>query len=151
MASTGPADSTEKQPKAPATTASALTQSESVEAAIPSASSPPSPEGPAAAASIEPAMRTFPAGEARGATTDYDLAAALRAINGVYYGACAVHSAGRLAITFAPTGRVKRVAVVRGDYDEATTSCITARFGAARVSPFRGGEQSVTADIVATR
>jgi hypothetical protein len=96
-------------------------------------------------------VRSFPAGDARGGSADYDLAAALKVLNGVYYGNCGVPSAGRLAITFAPSGHVKRVAVLRGDYDEATTACVTARFGAARVAPFRGGEQSVTADIAPTR
>jgi hypothetical protein len=96
------------------------------------------------------AVRTFAAGEAPGGTADYDLSAALKVLNGVYYGSCALRSTGKLAVTFAPSGRVKRVAVLRGDYDEATAACITAKFGAAKMTPFRGGDQTVTADIVPT-
>jgi hypothetical protein len=104
-----------------------------------------------AAPPAEASVRTFGTGDSPGGSVDYDLAAALKVLNGVYYGNCAVPSAGKLAITFAPNGRVKRVAVLRGDYDPATTECITERFGSAHMSPFRGGDQSVTAEIVATR
>jgi serine/threonine protein kinase len=84
-------------------------------------------------------------------STDFDLAGAVKALNGVYYGNCAVPSAGKLAVTFAPSGRVKRVTVLRGHYDEQATTCVAARFGGATVAPFRGGAQTVTADLVATR
>jgi hypothetical protein len=97
------------------------------------------------------AVRTFAADDARGGTDEFDLAAAVKALNGVYYGTCVVPSAGKLAITFAPSGHVKKVAVLKGDYDEATTTCITSRFATAQMPPFRGGEQSLTADVVATR
>jgi serine/threonine protein kinase len=97
------------------------------------------------------AVRTFPAGDAVGEATEYDVAAATKALNRVYYGDCALWSTGRVAVTFAPSGRVKRVALLNGDYDEPTTTCIAARFGAAKMSPFRGPAQSVTADLIATR
>ena len=97
------------------------------------------------------AVRTFAADEGEGGTADYDLGAALKALNGVYYGECSVPSAGKLAITFAPNGHVKKVAVLKGDYDEATTTCISARFASAKMPPFRGGDQLLTADVVATR
>jgi hypothetical protein len=148
-ASAGRSETSESQLPVPS---AAFTRSESFAAGIVPATSALEPAPPdAAPSSAAVAERTFAAGDARGAAADYDLAAALKVLNGVYYGACAVHSAGKLAITFAPSGRVKKVVVVRGDYDDATTACINARFGAARMSPFRGGEQSVTADIVATR
>ena len=95
--------------------------------------------------------QTFPAGEARGELTDYDLAAALKALNRVYYGACAVSTPGKVVVTFAPSGRVKQVDVVQGDYDSETAGCVAARFGAARMPPFRGGAQQVTANLAATR
>jgi hypothetical protein len=97
------------------------------------------------------AVRTFPAGDTVGAPTDYNVAAALKALNRVYYGECAVRSTGKVAVTFAPSGRVKKVALLLGDYDEPTTACITAKFGAAKMSPFRGAAQSVTADVLSTR
>jgi serine/threonine protein kinase len=81
---------------------------------------------------------------------DYDLASTLRAVNRIYYGACAVPSAGKLAITFAPSGHVKQVAILRGDYDEQTTACVAARFGTAKTTPFQGGPQTVTAELAAT-
>lgn len=110
-----------------------------------------SADSDAATPAVPVAVRTFGAGDAVGGSADYDLPGALKVLNGVYYGNCSVPSAGKLAITFAANGHVKRIAVLRGDYDAATTECITARFGTAKVSPFRGGDQSVTANIVATR
>ena len=89
--------------------------------------------------------------EASDGSADYDLAAAVKALNTVYYGTCLVPSAGKLAVTFAPSGRVKRIVVMKGDYDEATTSCISARFVTAKIPPFRGGEQTLTAEVAATR
>ena len=76
---------------------------------------------------------------------------ALKALNHVYYGVCAVPSIGKVAVTFAPSGRVKKVALLRGDYDDPTTACVEARFGTAKISPFRGIAQSVTADLLPTR
>jgi hypothetical protein len=55
-----------------------------------------------------------------------------------------------ISIAYHSSGRVKKVALVQGDYDEQTTSCLLARFGAATVSPFRGGTPTVTANLVAT-
>jgi hypothetical protein len=139
-----------------ASATAAFTRSESVEAAGASAESAATAAASGssrsdAAAPSELAERTFPVDDTRGGTADYDLAAALKALNAVYYGACAVPSAGKLGVTFAPSGRVKRVAILKGDYDEATAACISARFASARVPAFRGGEQSLTADLVATR
>jgi serine/threonine protein kinase len=129
-----------------------LARSESVEAEVASTAAALSiATSDARAPGGAVAIRAFAAGDGQGGTDDFELAGALKALNGVYYGNCTVPSGGKLAITFAPSGRVKAVAVLRGDYDEATTGCIAARFGAARMSPFRGSEQSVTADIVATR
>jgi hypothetical protein len=99
------------------------------------------------AATVAFALRDAPAGSG---SADYDLASTLRAVNRIYYGNCAVPSAGKLAITFAPSGRVKQVSVLRGDYDEETTACVAARFGTAKTTPFQGGPQTVTAELVAT-
>jgi serine/threonine protein kinase len=82
---------------------------------------------------------------------DYDLATALKALNRVYYGDCRVPSAGQIAVTFAPSGRVKKVAIVQGDYDDHSVGCIAAHFGAARMPPFRGVAQTVTANLVSTK
>jgi serine/threonine-protein kinase len=107
---------------------------------------------PAAATHSESVGAVALAGkDVSGKTTDFDLAGALKALNGVYYGNCAVPAAGKLAVTFAPSGRVKQVTVLRGNYDEQATTCVAARFGGATVAPFRGGAQTVTAELVATR
>jgi serine/threonine-protein kinase len=89
-------------------------------------------------------------GDAGEDVSDYDLAAALKAINRVYYGDCRVPAAGQIAVTFAASGRVKKVAVVHGDYDEPTMGCIAARFGSASMPPFRGVPRTVTASLVST-
>jgi serine/threonine-protein kinase len=86
-----------------------------------------------------------------GVDADYDLAAALKAVNRVYYGSCSLPSSGKLAITFAPSGRVKKVTVLQGDYDEPTTACIAGRFGTAKMAPFQGNAQTVTASVIATK
>jgi serine/threonine protein kinase len=113
---------------------------------------PPSAVGPDAAPTRTSGGTVAVAGsDGPGGSTDFDLAAALKSLNAVYYGNCAIPSAGRLAITFAPSGRVKKVTVLRGEYDEQTTTCVAARFGTARVVPFQGNAQTVTADVVATR
>jgi hypothetical protein len=103
--------------------------------------------GGVAAGIVAFASRDAPSGSG---SADYDLASALRAVNRIYYGTCAVPSAGKLAITFAPTGHVKQVAILRGDYDEQTTACVAARFGTAKTTPFQGGPQTVTAELAAT-
>jgi hypothetical protein len=89
-------------------------------------------------------------GAGEGDVSDYDVASALKALNRVYYGDCRVPSAGQIAVTFATSGRVKKVAVVQGDYDERTLGCIAARFGAAGMHPFRGVPQTVTASLEST-
>lgn len=81
----------------------------------------------------------------------YDLAAALRALNGIYYGDCRVPSRGQLVVTFAPSGRVKQVALAQGDYDADTMACLSARFHAAKIPPFEGAAHSVTAALVPTQ
>jgi hypothetical protein len=110
------------------------------------------PPAPAVVSSApEVVVRTFPAGDTVGASTEYDLSGALKALNRVHYGDCAVPSAGKVAVTFARSGRVQKVALLRGDYDEPTLACIAARFGMAKTSPFRGAAQTVTADLIVTR
>jgi hypothetical protein len=116
-------------------------------AALPSASTPvvSSADVPAVDAS-ESSVVYDAAEEAPG----FDLASALKALNQVYYGACHVPSPGVISIAFGSTGRVKKVALVQGDYDQETTDCLLARFGAATMTPFRGAPQTVTANLVAT-
>ncbi len=113
---------------------------------------PPAPSPSASTEASASGREAIPSSAvAGGGTTDFDLAGALRSLNGIYYGNCPVPAAGKLAVTFAPNGRVQKVTVVRGNYDEEATTCVAARFGAATVAPFRGGAQTVTADLVATR
>jgi serine/threonine protein kinase len=96
------------------------------------------------------ASRSFAVSDVSSGTTDFSLAAALKALKGIYYGKCALPSAGKVTVTFAPSGRVKKVAV-QGEYNEQTTTCVAARFSAATVAPFRGAPQTLTATLVATR
>ncbi|HEX8792179.1 MAG TPA: serine/threonine-protein kinase [Polyangiaceae bacterium] len=113
---------------------------------------------PSASAAAPPAAASSAVVFAEGALTtdaadelaDFDLASALKALNRVYYGDCHPASPGVLAITFGSSGRVKKVAVVQGVYDDKTAGCMFARFGVATMSPFRGIPQTVTASIVAT-
>jgi serine/threonine protein kinase len=121
--------------------------------AIPTAdgASPASPTPDAAGAGPTLASQTFSVGEAQGDVAPYDVATALKALNRVYYGGCTVPSSGKLAVTFAPIGRVKKVVILQGDYDAETASCLMARFGTATLPPFRGGPQTVTGAVVPTR
>jgi serine/threonine protein kinase len=109
------------------------------------------PDADAAASPASTGAGGFAGKDVPGDSSGFDLAGALKALNGIHYGTCPVPSAGKLAVTFAPSGRVKKVAVLRGNYDPRATRCVAARFGAATVAPFRGGEQTVTADLVRTR
>ncbi len=89
-------------------------------------------------------------GDAEDGLAGFDLGSALKALNHVYYGDCHVPSAGVISIAFNSSGRVKKVALVNGDYDGETTDCLLARFGAATMTPFRGAPGTVTANLVAT-
>jgi hypothetical protein len=148
----GAATATAATERTAARTASTATAAASVSVAIaPSAVASVARPGPRGVvlfttADSAPVSASGDAGEE---VPDYDLATALKALNRVYYGDCRVPSAGQLAITFAPSGRVKKVAVVQGTYDEQTAGCLAARFGAARMPAFRGGPQTVTANLVA--
>jgi serine/threonine protein kinase len=146
----------EPPPEAPATppapTVELSSPAASVAAIGPTASAALDPGPTPADAHGQPlAVRVFPAGDTVGEPTEYTVAAALKALNRVYYGDCDVASAGKVAVTFAPSGRVKKVALLRGDYDEPAAACIAARFGRAKMSPFLGAAQSVTADLAPTR
>jgi serine/threonine protein kinase len=123
--------------------------------AAPSASIAPPPSASTpyvsrAAASAVDAGESSAVGDAADDLGGFDLGSALRALNRVYYGDCHVPSAGVMSIAFSSSGRVKKVALVQGDYDEQTTGCLLARFGAATMAPFRGASQTVTANLVAT-
>jgi hypothetical protein len=86
-----------------------------------------------------------------GEASPFDLKATLKALGAVHYGICAVADPGKIAVSFAPSGRVSAVSVVRGHFAQTTLGCLVARFGAAQTRPFRGEAQTVTAEIVATR
>jgi hypothetical protein len=86
-----------------------------------------------------------------GQASPFDLEATLKALGTVHYGICAVLQPGKIVISFAPSGRVSRVTVLRGRFDQTTLGCLATRFGAARTQPFRGEAQSVTADVAPTR
>jgi len=140
----------ERASSAPLSSAAAIAPGRSGggKAAAATSAATPRPSGPAAVVAF--ASGAAPGsldGDAAADSAAYDIGAALKAINRVYYGGCNVPSDGELAITFAPNGRVQKVAVVQGAYDERTTGCVAARFGAARVPPFRGGPQTVTAKL----
>jgi serine/threonine-protein kinase len=160
------------EPRPPLASAASATASASAATAAGAAAAPadatptaaPSAGAPIASATVAPsaargvvlfadaadAAQPSASGGAGEEILDYDLATALKALNRVYYGDCHVPSTGQIAVTFATSGRVKKVTVVQGDYDERTVGCIAARFGAARMSPFRGGPQTVTASLVST-
>jgi len=140
-------------------TTSAASAAPPASAGPPSSASLPSEAAASAASSASPT----PSGAA-GATpgpsasanvvsvlegSDYDLDAALKSLNKVYYGECHVASPGRLLIQFAPNGTVKQVKVAEGDFDPATTSCLEARFRTATMPPFEGKPHFVTAAVVA--
>jgi serine/threonine protein kinase len=102
---------------------------------------------PASSPDSSPSRET----DAEGAgLAEYDLDTALKALNKVYYGGCDVPARGKMLIQFAPDGRVKQVKVDEGDYDEATSTCLMARFRTATMPPFRGGPHYVTATVLAT-
>jgi serine/threonine protein kinase len=86
-----------------------------------------------------------------GQARPFDLETTLKALGAVHYGTCAVLRPGKIAISFAPSGRVARVSVLRGRFDPATLGCLVTRFGAAHTHPFRGEPQTVTAEVAATR
>jgi hypothetical protein len=123
--------------------------------AAPSGAETPVPE-----VAVAPDAGALPVSEVAGAFAgkdvpdgrgEFDLAAALKGLNAIHYGVCAIPTAGKIAITFAPNGRVKRIEVLRGSYGDQARRCIAARFGAVSVPPFQGSAQTVTADLQATR
>ncbi len=89
--------------------------------------------------------------DAKVVPSPFDLEAAVRALSAVHYGICVVRQPGKIAISFAPDGRVSRVFVVRGHFEPQTLGCLVERFGAARTHPFGGDVQTITAEIAATR
>jgi hypothetical protein len=133
----------------------AATPSAASTAAAPSASiaAPPSATPPVASSAAVDAVdagQSSVAGDAGDEPAGFDLESALKALNHVHYGGCQVPSPGVISIAFSSNGRVKKVALVQGDYDEQTTGCLLARFGAATMPPFHGASQTVTANLVAT-
>jgi hypothetical protein len=127
--------------------------------AVPLASvSPPSetaaPASPSASQTRGDAASAAPRASASGNVesvlegADYELDAALKSLNKVYYGGCHVPSSGRVLVQFAPNGTVKQVKVIEGDFDPTTTSCLEARFSAATMAPFEGKPHFVTAAVV---
>jgi hypothetical protein len=132
----------------------AATPSAATTAAAPSTSiaAPPSASTPVVSSADVPALDASESSVADDAadSASFDLTSALKALNQVHYGDCHVPSPGVISIAFNSSGRVKKVALVQGDYDEETTGCLLARFGAATMAPFRGVPQTVTANLVAT-
>jgi hypothetical protein len=119
----------------------------------------PSPPPPAASATEAPPpiaavgspVASSVASEDAASTGSFNLQATLDALRDVHYGSCVLRASGRIAISFAPSGRVSGVRVLRGRFDDAATACLLARFGAARTPAFHGETQTVTAEIAATR
>jgi hypothetical protein len=119
-------------------------------APTPAAPSAPTPAVPSAVVVALDAGENSAAGDGADQLAGFDLGSAVKSLNHVYYGDCHVPSAGVISIAFNSSGRVKKVALDQGDYDEQTTGCLLARFGAATMAPFRGAPQTVTANVVAT-
>jgi Protein kinase domain len=114
----------------------------------------PTPEPPSPAEATptpSPAQSVGPEPDDAKQASLFDLEAAIRALSEVHYGICAVRQPGKLAISFAPDGRVSRVFVVRGHFDPQPLGCLVERFGAARTPPFSGEVQTITAEIAVTR
>jgi hypothetical protein len=150
----GPTTPAATEPLAPSPSVSTEAVASGRETTAPEAVAVAVAVGPDADAAASPASTgavALAGKDVPGDSSGFDLAGALKSLNGIHYGACPLPSAGKLAVTFAPSGRVKKVAVLRGNYDTRATRCVAARFGAAAVAPFRGSEQTVTADLVRTR
>jgi hypothetical protein len=118
-------------------------------AAPPSASSSPVASS-AAVPAVDAASAVSIADAGDDGLAGFDLASAMRALNRIHYGECHVPTPGVVSIAFNSSGRVKKVAVVQGDYDPETASCVLSHFGAAAMTPFRGASQTVTANLAPT-
>jgi hypothetical protein len=143
-ATLGPPATPSAASSAPAPLPALVEAHQETPAAAPADASPPR------SADAATTSYAFAAGGSPDGVAAFDLSAALRAVSGVYYGNCRVPSPGRLVITFAPSGHVKKVDIAEGDYDQAAARCIAARFSAATMPAFRGSEQPVMARISST-
>ncbi len=74
---------------------------------------------------------------------EFDKGAATASLKAVPYKDCGSGGAGKVSVTFSPSGSVSGASVTAGDYDSATKSCIAGRFRGAKVPAFSGDPKSV--------
>lgn len=73
---------------------------------------------------------------------EFDKGAAKASLSGIPYKDCGSGGAGKVAVTFAPSGKVSSAVVTAGEYDGGTKSCIQNRFKGAKVPAFSGDPKS---------
>jgi predicted Zn finger-like uncharacterized protein len=73
---------------------------------------------------------------------DFDKGAARSSLSAIPYKDCGSGGGGSVTVTFSPSGSVAS-AVVSGDYDGGTKSCIASRFKGAKVPSFGGPPKTV--------
>ncbi|MBI2389987.1 MAG: zinc-ribbon domain-containing protein [Deltaproteobacteria bacterium] len=90
----------------------------------------------------EPPKPAETAKPAPAAGAEFDKAAAKSALSSVPYKDCGSGGAGKVQVTFAPSGSVSSAVVTSGEYDPGTKSCIQNRFKGAKVPAFGGDPKS---------
>ena len=80
--------------------------------------------------------------EPAGGGAEFDKGAAKASLSAIPYKDCGSGGAGKVAVTFAPSGKVSSAVVSAGDYDGGTKSCIQKRFSGAKVPAFSGDPKS---------
>jgi len=68
----------------------------------------------------------------------FDSESARRVLGSIAYDDCGTGGAGRVQVTFEPTGEASMIEVAEGEYDKAVASCLMTRFKAVKVPPFEG-------------
>lgn len=94
--------------------------------------------GSAAKDPPKPAPTPAPTGGA-----EFDKGAAKSSLGAIPYKDCGSGGAGKVTVTFAPSGGVSSAVVTAGEYDGATKSCIQNRFKGAKVPAFSGDPKPV--------
>ncbi len=79
----------------------------------------------------------------KAAGAEFDKGAATSSLKAVPYKDCGSGGAGKVSVTFAPSGSVAGASVSSGDYDGPTKTCIQGRFRGAKVPAFSGDPKTV--------
>lgn len=74
---------------------------------------------------------------------EFDKGAAKSSLSAIPYKDCGSGGAGKVTVTFAPSGNVSSAVVTAGEYDGGTKSCIQNRFKGAKVPAFSGDPKPV--------